>query len=366
MKIAIIGTRGIPNNYGGFEQFAEFLSVGLVERGHSVYVYNSHNHNYKYSEWKGVHIIHKYDPEFMIGTAGQFIYDLNCIIDSRKRGFDVLLNLGYTSSSVWSRFFPKNAVLITNMDGLEWKRTKYSERVRKFLVYAEKLAVKRSDLLVADSKAIKWYLKEKYGVESHFIAYGATVFNEPDPKTLTNYQLEPYNYHLLIARIEPENNIETILDGYNMSAVKKNILVVGNQKNTFGQYLVNKYCDNKQIIFTGTIYDHKTINNLRHFSDLYFHGHSVGGTNPSLLESMACGCMIVAHNNEFNKAVLDNDALFFNSSDEVRAILGKTDENFRKTCIPNNYEKITSLYSWPLIINSYEKLMSLSLMGAEK
>src|SRR5215213_11430209 len=100
LKIAILGTRGIPNNYGGFEQIAGFLSKGLVEKGHSVTVYNSHQHPYKKDSWNGVQIIHCFDPEFLIGTAGQFIYDLNCILDARKRNFDVWLFMGYTSSSI--------------------------------------------------------------------------------------------------------------------------------------------------------------------------------------------------------------------------------------------------------------------------
>src|SRR5678815_4853342 len=101
MKIAILGTRGIPNSYGGFEQFAEYLSLGLTNKGHHVTVYNSHNHTYQENSWNGVNIVHCYDPEYLIGTAGQFVYDLNCILDCRKKDFDIILQLGYTSSSVW-------------------------------------------------------------------------------------------------------------------------------------------------------------------------------------------------------------------------------------------------------------------------
>ena len=100
MKIAIFGTRGIPNHYGGFEQIAQFLSEGLCKKGHEVYVYNSHNHPYQSNKWNNVNIIHCYDPEFKLGTIGQFIYDLNCSLDSRKRNFDIILQLGYTSSSI--------------------------------------------------------------------------------------------------------------------------------------------------------------------------------------------------------------------------------------------------------------------------
>ena len=142
MKIGILGTRGIPNQYGGFEQLAEYLSVGLVEKSFEVYVYNTHNHSYQEKTWNGVHIVHCFNPEKKLKTAGQFIYDLNCVRDARKRDFDILLILGYTSISVWGRLFPKKATIIINMDGLEWKRNKYAGRIRKFLFYAEKLAVK--------------------------------------------------------------------------------------------------------------------------------------------------------------------------------------------------------------------------------
>src|SRR5690606_3336564 len=119
MKIAILGTRGIPNHYGGFEQFAEYFSVFLAEKGHEVYVYNSSSHPYQESTFKGVHLIHQKDPEDKIGTIGAFFYDYNCIKDSQKRDFDIILQLGYTSNSVWYFMLPKNSVIITNMDGLE-------------------------------------------------------------------------------------------------------------------------------------------------------------------------------------------------------------------------------------------------------
>jgi len=130
MKIGILGSRGIPNHYGGFEQFAGHLSTGLVKQGAEVWVYCSHDHPYTGESWNGVHLIHCYDPERSIGALGQFVYDFNCIRDSRKRDFDIILQLGYTSSSVWHRLLPEKPVVITNMDGLEWKRSKYSRAGR--------------------------------------------------------------------------------------------------------------------------------------------------------------------------------------------------------------------------------------------
>ncbi len=356
MKIAILGTRGIPNQHGGFEQFAQNLSGFLVLRGHEVYVYNSSSHSYKESQWKGVNIIHKFDPEDKIGTVGQFIYDFNCIIDSRKRNYDVILQLGYTSSSIWHNFLPKSSKIITNMDGLEWKRTKYNKYVQKFLKYAERLAVKSSDYLIADSIGIKAHLKDKYNADSKFIAYGARVFNQPNIKVLNEYNLKSLEYNLLIARLEPENNIETILDGVEKSSIDIPFLVIGKHKTNYGEYLKERYKNSNQIFFLGGIYNQEYLNNLRYFSNLYFHGHSVGGTNPSLLEAMASNALIVANNNIFNKSILGDDCLYFKNSDDVAEAL-INDKKEYKSFLSNNILKIKKIYDWEIINNQYEEFI---------
>lgn len=354
MKLAIIGTRGIPNNYGGFEQFAEYVSVGLVEKGHEVTVYCPHTHPTKDKVWKGVRRISVYDPEVHIGTAGQFFYDLFCILDARRRGFDTILQLGYTSSSIWGRLMPKKAKVFTNMDGLEWKRTKFSPKVQKFLKWAEKQAVKTSDVLISDSIGIQEYLRSKYGVESTFIPYGAHLFHSPDAEKLKSYEVSPGNYHMLIARMEPENNVETILDGYAGTKMDKPFLVVGKTSNEFGKYLVEKFKHQPNIRFLGGIYDLNMLDNLRWYCDLYFHGHSVGGTNPSLLEAMASSAFICAHRNPFNGSVLGEDAWYFSNSTEVAELLNRTTDHERAEMIEANREKIRTIYSWEKIISDYE------------
>jgi glycosyltransferase involved in cell wall biosynthesis len=354
MKIGILGTRGIPNYHGGFEQFAEFFASFLSEKGHDVYVYSSHSHPYKESSFNNARIIHCYDPEEKIGTVGQFFYDLNCIRDSRKRKYDIVLQLGYTSSSIWHRWLPKEPIIISNMDGLEWKRSKYNKWVRKFLKYAESLAVKSSDYLISDSIGIQNYLKMEYNVGSKYIAYGAEKFEDPNEKILDEYEVRPYNYNMLIARMEPENNIETILDGATMSDKKAPFLVIGKCENSFGKYLMKKFEEYPHIRFLGGIYKLEHLNNLRYFSNLYFHGHSVGGTNPSLLEAMASNALIVAHNNEFNRSILGEDAYYFKESKEVtRYIDSSYDKQDHNQAIINNFNKIDEKYSWPVINQSY-------------
>lgn len=360
MRIGILGTRGIPNQYGGFEQLAEYLSVGLVSAGHEVYVYNSSLHTYKEKLFKGVHIISCYDPENKIGTAGQFIYDLNCILDARKRKYDVLLQLGYTSSSVWHFLLPASTVIITNMDGMEWKRSKYGSLTKLFLKKAEQWAVESSHFLVADSLGIQKYLSGKYKRDSTYIAYGATVFNTPDNSVLAKYNLTPQQYYLLIARFEPENNIEMIIQGYLQSNDSLPLLLIGSFQNKFGTYLKNKY-EQKNVKFLGAIYNLNELNNLRFYSKLYFHGHSVGGTNPSLLEAMASGAFICAHDNVFNKTILESDALYFSDTNDIKTILQST-ITIKSISIENNKAKIEKLYAWPKIISQYEELMLKSNM----
>ena len=211
MKVGIIGTRGIPNEYGGYEQFAEILSVGLQKKGHEVVVYNSHNHSYQESDFHSVQIVHCFDPEYLVGTFGQFIYDFNCIRDSRSRKFDAIMQLGYTSSSIWSWLFPKRACIISNPDGLEFKRSKYSSAVQYFLTHAERWMIKYSDIIMADSKGIQSYILDKYNKDSVFISYGANLFSDPSSNVLAEFDLKEYQYDMLIARMEPENNIETII-----------------------------------------------------------------------------------------------------------------------------------------------------------
>jgi len=354
MYIGIMGTRGIPNQYGGFEQCAQFLSEGLVRKGHRVAVYSSLNHPWQDTTFNGVEIIHCKDPESWMGTIGQFIYDRNCITDARKRSFDVLLHLGYTSDSIWHRRWPTQTAHVMNMDGMEWKRDKYGRMTKRFLRFAESLAIKHADLLIADSKAVASYIKDRYHKRSEYIPYGAERLHQQDDSHLNKYGISPFTYSLLLARMEPENNVETVIRGYISSSRKDPLLIVSNPNNRYGKKLQATYRD-QRVKFIGSIYNKDVIDNLRHFSDIYFHGHSAGGTNPSLLEAMACGCTIFAHENVFNQAVLDDNAFFFSNPESVKQLLDTAPgEATREEWRLANYQKVEREFRWDKIIDGYE------------
>lgn len=361
MKIAILGTRGIPNNYGGFEQFAEIISVELVKRGHKVVVYNPHFHPYKENEFKGVQIKRAYSPENIIGAAANFIYDFICFKDALKQDFDIILECGYHSNapSYYLKRKKHKAVLITNMDGIEWKRSKWGGFTKWLIRKLEKIAVDKSDVLVSDNIGIQEYYRKEFNKESVFIAYGANPIYEYDKTKIGQYSLKENEYFLLIARLEPENNIETILDGYVLSKSEYPFIVIGNHNTKYGNFLKNKY-QGKNIRFIGGVYDKNMLDNLRCYSRVYFHGHSVGGTNPSLLEAMASNAFIAAHNNPFNKYVLENNALYFNNPEDVKNIINNYNtetESQKQIFKENNIKTIATKYSWNNITDMYENLL---------
>lgn len=364
MKIAFVSTRGIPNNYGGFEQFAEYISVGLVARGHDVTVYSPHFHPYKESSYKGVKIKHIYSPEKWMGSSvGSFFYDFSSLRDALKNeNFDIIYEAGYTSiipAYIWFNIKNrKNPIVVTNMDGLEYKRSKFNPLVQKFIFWEEKMAVKHSHYLIADNMGIHDYYKEKYRRDSKFLAYGADIHTDFNVDTLSEYDVTADNYYILIARLEPENNIEMAIQGYLKSNEngKKPLLIIGNTTTPHGKYLSGKYGHIDSVRFLGGIYNFKVLDDLRHFSSAYFHGHSVGGTNPSLLEAMAAGCFILANDNIFNRSVLKDNAIYYNSPDEVTRILN--DEKCfsdKEVLIANNIQRISTHYSWERLVDQHEE-----------
>lgn len=355
MKIAILGTRGIPNNYGGFEQNAENLSVWWKRLGHDVTVYNPDEHFYKKNEWKGVKIKHIFSKESKLGIWGVFIYDYLCLNDAVKQEYDIILNLGYVPSALFFNLKKKTkAKFITNMDGLEWKRSKWNSIFKKFIKYCEKKAVKLSDYLIADNPAIKEYYIKNYKIKNiSFIPYSAELFNNPDTKFLKEFDIKPYSYYILVARLEPENNIETILDGYVMSGSKEPFIVVGRLRNKYAKYLFNKFKNNKNIKFVGGIYDYNRLSTLRWYAKFYFHGHSVGGTNPSLLEAMASNAYIVAHDNPFNRNVLGEEGFYFKNKEDIANLIKNYTNEYRQKFIEKNRQKIKEIYNWEKVSKAY-------------
>ena len=347
MKIAILGTRGIPNNYGGSEANAEILSPIFVRMGHEVTVYSPDEHPYRGDEWNGVRIKRVLCRESRFGIWGTLLYDYLCLRDALRSGFDVILELGYVPCALfYPRRGPRRTLLATNMDGLEWKRDKWNAVLRRFALLTEKLAARRSDLLIADNPAIQDYYSEKYGRESVYISYGARVIDEPDPARLPAYGVVPNEYYLVIARMEPENNVEKVIERHLASGEQRPLLLIGKTTTRHARKLIRRFGDHRGIRWLGGIYDYEVLSSLRCHARLYFHGHSVGGTNPSLLEAMATGALIAAHDNAFNRTVLGDRCLYFKTAADVEALVRGDHSARRATWVPANRAKIRELHTW--------------------
>ena len=359
MRIAITGTRGIPNRYGGFEQFAQKLSVGLAARGHDVWVYNAHFHHFKDQEYRGVRIVSKRSPERLIGSSGNYLYDFICLKDAVRRHADIILECGFASASPCYPYINfKGSRLVTHMDGMEWKRTKWGKHTRRIIRKSIIKAIRYSEAVVCDHLEILKFYAMNYGIKPVYIPYGADIMGTGDRTVLEAFNLESGKYFLVIARLEPENNIRSILMGYLAAGLYEPLIVVGNHRRKYGRQILREFKGHQQIVFAGGIYHEESLDNLRHFSKALIQGHSVGGTNPSLLEAMAAGARIIAHDNPFNRYILGDDSLYFKSENDLSVLLQDLDLAVASWAemIDNNLDKIRTAYQWEDITGQYENL----------
>lgn len=343
-RVSILGSRGIPNRYGGFEQCAEFLSESLSDAGLEVTVSNPADHEFKEKKYKNVNIERVFCPEGMIGSAAHILYDFISLIKCVLKHQDVIIMLGYQSSVfglMAVKPFLRKTKIIVNMDGLEWKRSKWSNFVRKFTKWAEKKVIGLGLIYVSDNRGLVKYFLDSYGVSTHYIPYGTANIDahKLGDKDLP-FSIPTKNYAIVVARIEPENNVDMILDGISSSRFEGSTIIIGEfAGNKHAQFLINKYSSDR-IIFAGGIYEQRILDHLRYNSSLYFHGHSVGGTNPSLVEAMQLSCRIFAYDNIFNRETTKDNAIFFTTARDLRNKINRQiDINFQ------DMEKNISRYS---------------------
>lgn len=356
MKLAILGTRGIPAQYGGFETFAEEISVRLVEQGIDVTVFCEKKCNEeKIQEYKGVKLKYISTPNF--GAITPIIVDLLSIWGARK-DYDLVYMLGYGGSPFF--FIPRlfGKVVWVNMDGLEWKRSKWSFLARLYIKFTEKIAMYSANKIIADAQAIydDLYVRYRNNFSSAVIPYGAYTINQaPAQMILDEYNLFVNCYYLVVCRLEPENHILEIIRGYMNSNSNIPLVIVGNHK-VNSQYVSTLVSfSSRKVIFLGSIYDQEKLQALRYYCYAYFHGHCVGGTNPSLLEAMGASNIVIAHKNSFNKEVLGCNALYFDNEDKVAKIVMDLEHNY------DNYSSfkknvkliIENKYTWENITQQY-------------
>lgn len=320
-SLTILGIRGVPAAHGGFETFAEHLSLYLVANGWQVTVYcqeEGRGEVYE-SEWCGVQRVHI--PVARAGALGTIIFDWHAARDARLRFVTtpsgVCLTLGYNTAifNLWQRV--SGQINLFNMDGLEWQRAKWSRLERAWLWFNERAGCWLGQHLIADHPSIKDHLSTRVKPEKvTMIPYGATMVTQANTELLVPYGLAAGEYSVIIARPEPENSILEIVRAFSAKPRNHTLVVLGkfDDHNSYHQQVLA--AASAEVRFMGAIYDAAHVNALRFFCRYYLHGHTVGGTNPSLVEALGAGSAVIAHNNKFNGWVAGEGAAYFNNEEQ--------------------------------------------------
>lgn len=379
--VFIVGSKGIPANYGGFETFVDNLVTRQVNPKIKYHVScMTFNKSVKQYNYNGAECQEIYVPN--IGGAKAILYDLRSLdwaldtIKERnlKNGIIYILacRIGPFLHKYIKKFHNHGFKVWVNPDGHEWKRAKWSAPVRKYWKVSEKLMVKNADFLICDSKSIEEYIHEdyrKYNPQTTFIAYGADItpstLKQDDKKVVdwfNKHDVKLNEYFLIVGRFVPENNYETMIKEFMKSKVNEDLVIITNvEKNAFYNSLKEEthFENDKRIKFVGTVYDAELLKFIRENALGYLHGHSVGGTNPSLLEALGSTKINLLYNVGFNKEVGEDSSLYWSLEDgslanklnEVEEISAEKEENFGKLA----KQQIIDNYSWEKIVNDYEE-----------
>lgn len=321
-RVAIVGIQGVPSGYGGFETLVEHL-IDDDSVDYTVFCSGLDQKQY-INRYKNATL--KYIPLKANGIQS-IPYDISAMIKS-LRGFDTMLVLGVSGASFLPifRLLSKTRVIV-NIDGIESLRQKWSKFTRRYLRWAEKVAVRNSDIVISDNKAIQDYILRRYGRKSALVTYGGdhVMVDVPENKKqeiLREFDIHYDHYCISVCRIEPENNCHIILETFKNS--EKNIVFVGNwQHNNYARQLKLKYGNMPNIKLLDSVYDLNKLYVLRSGADCYVHGHSAGGTNPSLVEAMFFNIPIIAFDVVYNRETTFGKAAYFKDVDSLSALLSE-------------------------------------------
>lgn len=366
MKLAILGTRGIPACYGGFETFAEKLAVGLARLGHEVTVYCESREPQAPRDYRGVHLRYVSSPR--LGPLQTILYDARCLWDARE-SFDVVYMLGYGAAPFCAIPRLYGTEVWINPDGLEWARAKWNLAARVYFRVMEWTSVRIADRIIADAESLAKSLTSRHGPlhSCTVIPYGCEIASaDPCIEPLAEWSLAPGGYYLVVCRLEPENHVLEILRAFQRSQSKRQLVVVGNHRarNRYVQQL--RSVQDSRIRMVGTVYDREKLTCLRSHAFAYMHGHSVGGTNPSLLEAMGCGNLVFAHDNPFNRETLGSCGLFFHCGEALTQAIERVERDGRGTEKMRRDAVVRALtrYQWPDVIAGYAALLEGTMIPA--
>ncbi|CAD5109715.1 DUF1972 domain-containing protein [Zestomonas carbonaria] len=358
--LCILGIRGIPAQHGGFETFAERLSLFLLSRGWRVSVYcqeEGQGDSWE-SEWKGVRRIHI--PVSQRGALGTVVFDwkvANCALSESA----LFLTLGYNTAVFNFMQRAKGQSNIINMDGIEWRRDKWGAIAKAWFWLNERAGCWVGTHLVADHPKIKDHLATRVNAKKiTMIPYGGDDIVGADAGLLDSYGVEVGQFSIIIARPEPENSFLEMVRAFSKTKRNHKLVVLGNftpENNAFHRQVMESASN--EVIFPGAIYDTAVVQALRFFSRFYLHGHRVGGTNPSLVEGLGAGCAVIAHDNHFNRWVAGPEAAYFKDEMSCACLFDKLlgDDDAVARMKAGSRERFHECFTWERVLREYEELL---------
>lgn len=358
LEIAMVGTRGVPAAYGGFKTAVEEVGRRLVERGHRVTVY-SRRAEQRVREHLGMRVVHlpalhQKQLETLSHTGLSALH-----LVTRHRP-DAAFVFNAANSPLLGVLRARRVPVALHMDGLEWRRSKWGPRGQAYYLRAEEHGVRTADALIADAPGIADYYRHQFDVPTELIRYGAPILEDVPVAALAELGLEAGRYHVVVARFEPENHVREIVEGYHRSDARLPLVVVGSAPYSAGytQAIQRAAEADPRIRLLGAVYDQDVLDALYAHAATYLHGHSVGGTNPSLLRAMGAGTPVIAYDVGFNRETLDEDAWFFAGAAEIPAALhaAESDPEAAARRGVRHRDRARAAFCWEGVASAYEDL----------
>jgi glycosyltransferase involved in cell wall biosynthesis len=362
MRIAMLGTRGVPARYGGFETAIEEIGRRLVERGHEVVVYCRENGGPTADSYLGMELVHlPAAHRKSLETLSHTALSVSHLLRS-GRPCDAAIVFNAANAPFVPPLHARGIPVVVHVDGLEWQRDKWQGAGRRYYRVAESMAVRWADALIADAQGIADYYADEFGAATELIAYGAPVQDQPGATRLPRLGLEPRAYHLVVARFEPENHVSEIVSGYIGSKARHPLVVVGSAPYSDGYTARVKELAirDPRVRLLGGVWDQVQLDELYANALTYLHGHSVGGTNPSLLRAMGAGTAVLAWDVVFNREVLGDRGWFFDRPAAVAELLEEA-EALPDLMIDTGRalrERARKTYDWDDVTVLYEELVA--------
>jgi len=362
MKVAIIGTRGYPYVYGGFETFVKELGERLEKKGVEVHVYcQRHLFDKKPEKVNGIYL--HYVPTVSAKSLNQIIHSFLSIIHATCSTADIILVVNLAAGPMgWIPKITGKKTMI-NVDGLEWLRPKWKGLGAKYFKFAARLASKLYDVVITDAEAMRAVYLKEFNTDSTVIAYGAPVFKKAEQSLLNRFKLKPEEYYLIVGRLIPDNNADLIVKAFSKSESTKKLVIVGDvpYRDKYAEDL-KKY-ERNNIHFAGYVTDSNELMALYQNCFVYIHGHKYGGTNPAMLKAMSNNCAILALDTEFNREMLQNGefgVLFKESQQSVLKNMAylESDSILIKSLKDNAANGLTDKYNWNSVTDLYQSVMN--------